>query len=73
LDEEIVQQEEQVREKVAMTNDTLHKFLETWLEQAILDKFWESHRNESHDILAKEQNVRKAVGTFSGANTKGGK
>jgi hypothetical protein len=28
--EEIVQQEAQVKEKVAMTNDTLQKFLATW-------------------------------------------
>jgi len=40
------------------------------LEKPTLDKFWESHSNESHEILAKEKHVRKAVGAFSGARTK---
>jgi hypothetical protein len=39
------------------------------LEHDIFDKSWESHRNGSCDILAKEQCTCNAVGEFLGANT----
>jgi hypothetical protein len=74
--EEIVQQEAQVREKVATTNDTLQKFWQPGsrpevardephvsvgglLEQAILDKSWESHRMD-HTTFWLRSSARKS-------------
>jgi hypothetical protein len=52
-----------------MAQDKPHVSVGGMLEQTILDKSWESHRNGLRDILAKEHRVRKVVGACLGVGS----